>query len=309
MNNKIPVLLVTGFLGAGKTTFLNWLIQTHPDLKISLILNEFGDVKLESKFIEENLGGEVAELSNGCMCCVAKSDIPRVVDYILENSPLTQYIIIEASGLSDPDPIHDALRSSELKDKVGLESVLCIVDALNFEKTRGEHAIIMSQIGDADIVILSKVKEAGEETVDRVKMFIENIGIGTKVLLWDRDLDPSLFLSFSNTQSEIKEKEKPEDHEHHHLHEEYDEFWFKSEKSIDFIKFTEVMKSLPANVVRSKGYVNFGGKRVMIQYVANKLETFESEWNDESPHTAVLFLGKQLDEDSLVSRLKLCEIN
>lgn len=106
---KTPVLLVTGFLGSGKTTFLNWLIQTHPNIKISLILNEFGDVKLESQFIKEHEGGEVIELANGCMCCVANSDIPRIVRLILENAPHTEYIVIEASGLSDPDPIREVL--------------------------------------------------------------------------------------------------------------------------------------------------------------------------------------------------------
>jgi len=305
---KIPVLLVTGFLGSGKTTFLNWLIHTHPDLKISLILNEFGDVKLESQFIKEHSGGEVVELANGCMCCVAKSDIPRVINLILEKSPQTQSIVIEASGLSDPDPIHDALRSSELTESVSLESILCIVDATNFEKTKDEHAIIMSQIGDADAIILSKVEEAGEETTQRVKSFIESIGIGTKVLLWDKNLAPELFLT-SSKQLVAKEENQNKDHEHHHEHEKYDEFWFKSDKQINLSKFIQTMNNLPPNIIRSKGYINSNGKKIMIQYVANKLETNELEWADEKPNTAVLFLGKELNIERLMQNLTTSEIN
>jgi G3E family GTPase len=307
MDKRIPVILVTGFLGAGKTTFLNWLINTHPDVKISLILNEFGDVKLESQFIEKDGGGLVTELANGCMCCVAKSDIPRVVDYILENSPQTQYIVIEASGLSDPDPIHDALRNSALIKKIRLDSVVCIVDADNFEKTRDEYPIVMSQVGDADTIILSKIKEAGEETTLRVRSFIEGIGIGTKVILWNDDLIPNLFLN-PKTNSEVK-KAEPEVHDHHHEHEKYDEYWFKSGRQIEVSKFIKVMKNLPANIVRSKGYINYEGNKIMIQYVAGKLETFGTEWEDEAPNSAVLFLGKDLDKDSLGKILASCQVD
>ena len=306
MNKQIPILLVTGFLGAGKTTFLNWLIQSHPDLKISLILNEFGDIKLESQFIKDHSGGEIAELSNGCMCCLAKSDIPRVINFILENSPQTEYIIIEASGLSDPDPIRDALRNDEVAKNTHLESTLCIVDALNFENIRREHAISMSQVGDADIIIISKVKEAGYETTTRVKNFIESIGVGTKVLLWDENLSPELFLIPNS--AKVKPVNKSEVLEHHHEHEKYDEFWFKSDKQLDLQKFTRVMNTLPDNVIRSKGYINAESNKIMVQYVAHKLEVIESEWKDESPHSAVLFLGKELDLQNIQEALSKCEI-
>lgn len=307
---KIPVLLVTGFLGSGKTTFLNWIIHTHPHLKISLILNEFGDVQLESQFIKEHSGGEIAELANGCMCCVAKSDIPRVIKLILEKSPQTQYIVIEASGLSDPDPIHEALQNPELTDKIRLAKVLCIVDAVSFEKTRGEHAIVMSQVGDADTVILSKVKQAGEQITSRIKSFIESIGIGTKVFLWDDKLDPNLFLNSEESAANVEQKsEEGEHHEHHHEHEKYDEFWFKSDKQIDMDKFLGVMNGLSANIVRSKGYINAADKKIMIQYVPSKLEIFDSGWDNETPNTAVLFLGKNIDTETLKQNLVNCEIH
>ena len=304
MNKRIPVLLVTGFLGSGKTTFLNWLIHTHPDKKISLILNEFGDVKLESQFIEQNSGGEVAELANGCMCCVAKSDIPRVIDLILERSPQTQYIIIEASGLSDPDPIHDALRSRGVSEKVTLSSVLCIVDAVNFENTRSDHSIVMSQIGDADVIILSKVKEAGEETTQRVKNFIESIGVNTKVILWDDDLDPDLFL-MSDEHLKDRIVNRSED-QHDHEHEQYDEYWFSTEHQMDLDLFKDAMNSLPSNIVRSKGYVFSNNKKYMLQYVGGKLEITGSEWGDENPDTKVLFLGKGLDKDEIEGKMLSC---
>lgn len=306
MRNKVPILLVTGFLGSGKTTFLNWLIHTHPDLKISLILNEFGDIKLESQFIKEHDGGEVAELANGCMCCVAKSDIPRIVRLILENSPQTEYIIIEASGLSDPDPIRAALQDPDLVENVRLENTLCIVDAVNFEETRDEHQIVMSQIGDADVIIISKVKEAGSEIAVRVKKFIESIGVGTKVILWDGNMHPEDFLN--QQQASDRKEEKEHDHNHHHMHEKYDEYWFKSDKQIDLIRFSDLMRRLSNNIVRSKGYIYTQDIKVMVQFVAGLLETSGADWGNEKPHTAVLFLGKNIDVTTLRKDLKACEM-
>ncbi len=307
MKQPIPLLLITGFLGAGKTTFLNWLIHTHPELKVSLILNEFGDIKLETQFITENAGGQVAELANGCMCCVAKSDIPRVVNYILEHSPQTEYIVIEASGLSDPDPINEALQTPPLNQQIRLDTILCIVDALNFEATKNEHSIIMSQVGDADIVLISKVKEAGPETVDRIKRQLERIGLGTRVITWDQNLPPALFLDPDIAhRSAPLSSSAPVPTEHRHDHEQYQEFWYQQAESMDPAKFTEVMRHLPATVIRAKGYINVEGQKMMVQYVGSKLELIPGEWQGETPTTVLLFLGKDFDQAQLKAQLGEC---
>ncbi len=296
-----PVLLVTGFLGSGKTTFLNWLLKTHPEKNISLILNEFGDIKLESQFITKKGDIQVAELSNGCMCCVAKSDIPRVVEYILENAPHTDYLVIEASGLSVPDPIHDALRSDRLSEKVRLDAVVCIIDAINFEKTRSEHSVVLSQIGDADIVLINKVADADDETISRISEYVSKIGSKKSVLVWDDKLDPKLFLEPNVEMHHPRNQER--DRNHLHDHETYTEHWFITPSSINSTVFSQVMRSLPANIVRAKGYINVNGTKAMVQYVGSKLELIEADWGDLEPSTAVLFLGKAIDTGALEEAL------
>ncbi len=304
---NVPILLVTGFLGAGKTTFLNWLLREHPDTKISLILNEFGDIQLESQFIESESGGEVMELSNGCMCHVARDDVARVINYILDNAPATEYILIEASGLSDPDLIHDALRNPKITDRTRRVGTLCILDALNFEKNREEHPIVLSQAGDADVILLSKVAEAGSEKVAKVKNLLERIMMNAKVLLWDEELDPDYFLHTENS-DEAKQNDASKKNEHSkHDHDVYQEFWFESSRDIDLAKFEEVMHSLPQNIVRSKGYINVSGTKMMVQYVPGDLKTFEQSWNGEDPHSAVLFLAKDLNTAKLQQTLIRCE--
>src|SRR5690606_3667898 len=126
------------------------------DKQISILLNEFGDINLESQFIER---GDITtvELSNGCMCCVAKSDVPRSIRYILDNSPQTEYILIEASGLSEPGPIMSNLTNSDISDRVEVEALVCIVDPTSYIKDSKDHQVVDQQIMDSDIIVLSKL--------------------------------------------------------------------------------------------------------------------------------------------------------
>lgn len=303
---RTPVLLITGFLGSGKTSFINWLLHERPDLKISLILNEFGDIKLETQFIQQTGGGEVAELANGCMCCVAKSDVPRMIKLILEKAPQTHYILIEASGLSDPDPIYEALNHPDQAALVRLDSIVCIVDTLNFEKTRTEHQIVMSQVGDADLVLLSKVTEAGPETTTRLKNMFEKIGVNTEVLIWDENLKPEQFLEWTPP-DEAATPATPLEPNHDHTHEAYTECWYRSQAVIDRTKFEELLRNLPPEVIRAKGYLNVGSHKLMLQYVAGRWELFPAEWQNEEPHSAVLLLGKVLNCEELLAQFRECE--
>lgn len=299
----IPILLVTGFLGAGKTTFINWLIHALPDKKISLILNEFGDIKLESQFIEKQGIGLVTELANGCMCCVAKSDIPRVIRYTLDNSPATETILIEASGLSDPDPVRDVLQAGDLTSIVRLDTVVCVVDALNFARDKESHPIIMSQIGDADIILISKSNELSSEDKASLVSTISNIGIGTKVLVWDDNLNPSIFLDPRIEQKLITKAT------HEHVHEQVDEFWYISDNALNPQLLHQTFASLPSSIIRAKGYSMGDGDKLLIQFVGSKLALSYGENETESgQRTAILFLGNHLDSDVIKSKLDDCRI-
>ena len=307
--SQTPILLITGFLGSGKTTFINWLLKTNPDKKISLILNEFGDVKLESQFISQDTGGEVAELANGCMCCLAKSDIPRVIEYIIKNAPQTEHIIIEASGLSDPDPILESLRSAELASKIKLDAVVCIIDTLNFEQTRTEHPIVMSQVGDADIILLNKTTGVEPHALVQIENSIKRIGINTTVLTWNEKLSSTLFLEpLVETAANAKNAKTETQPNHEHEHQHYDEVWFNSNKKIDITKLSELIRQLPPNIIRAKGFANWNGSKVMIQFVAGRAEFIEGTWKDEQPSTTILFLGTDIDKATLLEQFSSCEI-
>ncbi len=299
----IPILLITGFLGSGKTTFINWLIHALPNHKISLILNEFGDIKLESEFIKKEGIGLVTELANGCMCCVAKSDMPRVIRYTIDNAPTTETILIEASGLSDPDPVRDVLQAGDLTSLVRLDTIVCIVDALNFARDKDSHPIILSQIGDADIILISKSSEISSDEKARLVSTISNIGIGTKVMVWDDNLNPSIFL---DPHIELNEISKPN---HDHVHEQVDEYWYISDSALNPQLLHQTFATLPSSIIRAKGYSVGESGKLLIQFVGSKLALSYGENNTESGQaTAILFLGNQIDSDVIKSKLDDCRI-
>ena len=303
----IPILLVTGFLGSGKTTFINWLLENHADLKISVILNEFGDTHLESQFVKQH-SEDIMELANGCMCCVAKSDIPRVINYILEHSPQTEYILIEASGLSDPDPVREALQTPPVSNSTYLESTVCVIDAVNFESMRTEHAIITSQIADADLVILNKIEMAGAEQVTKVESLIQALTPDIRVLQFTDSLPPEIFM----TKSEPRPIEPDSEKEHHHTHEAYNIYWFDSEYLLELNEVQEVIRDLPAEIVRIKGVVRYqsdeGIRVVQVQRVGSHFTMEPHEARKPIEKSTILFIGKMIDQEGLKIQLNNCRV-
>jgi G3E family GTPase len=304
MNKRpVPILLVTGFLGAGKTTFINWLIHAVPEKKVSLILNEFGDIKLESNFIQKEGIGLVTELANGCMCCVAKSDIPRVIKYTVENAPMTETILIEASGLSDPDPVRDVLQSEDLAPLIRLDTIVCIVDGENFETQAKDHPIVISQIGDADLIVLSKIDKLPQEKIDELILTIGNIGMGTKIIPWNDSMKASYFFDTNLTQIKPKGSEV-NTHEHEHI----DEYWYTSDHEMDLTKLQSFFSSLPRTIIRAKGYTKSKDQQILIQYVGRKFE-LSAGAGDSPVITAILFLGNNIDVVGMESVLNACQTN
>lgn len=297
MSNQIPILLVTGFLGAGKTTFINKLLKDNPDKKISLILNEFGDIKLESQFVEKDGVGLVTELSNGCLCCVANVDLPRVIRYTLENAPQTEQLIIEASGLSDPDPVRATLQSPELSHLIKLDTTVAIVDALNFHSTTLQHPLVMSQIADADLALIVKTDSFSVTDLSILKKRIESIGTGTKTLIWDDIDDTTIFFEppdiiIPATQSTM------------HQHEQFDSYIFQSKESLDLEQLTIYLTSLSHNVLRLKGYLDIEGSRYLLQKVGNHLDVRHGTINTKDIYKSViLFIGTKLDSKELSANL------
>ena len=152
---SVPILLVTGFLGAGKTTVVNHLLAQAEGRRIAAVVNDFGAINIDAELITGASDG-VVSLSNGCICCSLEGDLLRTLAALLRRDPRPEFIVIETSGVADPADIVRNLMDPMIWREAPLETVLCVVDA-TMPVASLNDALLRSQLRSADVVALSKV--------------------------------------------------------------------------------------------------------------------------------------------------------
>jgi G3E family GTPase len=158
VTSPVPILLVTGFLGAGKTTIVNHLLAHADGRRIAAVVNDFGAINIDAELIAGASDG-VVSLSNGCICCSLEGDLLRTIATLLRRDPRPEFIVIETSGIADPADIVRNLMDPVIWREAPLETVLCVVDATADAETLND-ALLRSQLRAADVVALSKVDMA-----------------------------------------------------------------------------------------------------------------------------------------------------
>jgi G3E family GTPase len=151
----VPILLVTGFLGAGKTTVVNHLLAHAEGRRIAAVVNDFGAINIDAELIAGSADG-VVSLANGCICCTLEGDLLRTLAALLRRDPRPELIVIETSGVADPADIVRNLMDPVIWQEAPLETVLCVVDATQPAGALND-ALVRSQLRAADVVALSKV--------------------------------------------------------------------------------------------------------------------------------------------------------
>ncbi|RTE90901.1 GTP-binding protein [Bradyrhizobium sp. LVM 105] len=166
----VPILLVTGFLGAGKTTVVNHLLAHAEGRRIAAVVNDFGAINIDAELIAGASDG-VVSLANGCICCSLEGDLLRTLSTLLRRDPKPDYIVIETSGVADPADIVRNLMDPVILREALLETVLCVMDA-GTPPAALDDALQRSQLRVADIVALSKLDLADEGAGMRMRAAI-----------------------------------------------------------------------------------------------------------------------------------------
>ncbi|MFC0410862.1 CobW family GTP-binding protein [Roseomonas elaeocarpi] len=163
----VPVLLVTGFLGAGKTTVVNQLLQHAGGRRIAAVVNDFGSINIDAELIAGASDG-VVSLSNGCICCSLEGDLLRTLATILRRDPRPEHIVIETSGVADPAEVVRNLLDPVVFREAPLETVLCVVDAAAPPASL-DDPLLRAQLRSADLVALSKTDLAEPAAAARIR--------------------------------------------------------------------------------------------------------------------------------------------
>lgn len=252
--NKIPVLLITGYLGSGKTTLLNRILTNEKGIRFAVIVNDIGEVNIDASLIQQ--GGVVSQqddslvaLQNGCICCTLKMDlIQQLHDLVAQHA--YDYIVIEASGICEPAPIAQTICSyaqmvpAFAQDGLPVIDCICsVVDALRLRdefdggdalahyvpKEEDLAALVIEQIEFSNIVLLNKASEVSEEELARIKSIIRAIQPTVEIIEtnycnvdFDKILHTRMF-DFDRTATSAAWIQEVEDASHHHDHDDDDD--------------------------------------------------------------------------------------
>ncbi|MCX8035004.1 MAG: GTP-binding protein [Candidatus Dojkabacteria bacterium] len=198
-NKSIPIIILTGFLGSGKTTLLNKIIEKYKDeYKIAVVMNEFGDVAIDSELISSSVGDEeIWTVDGGCICCVVRGDLIKGVQNLVEKAN-PDIIFIETSGLADPYPVAQTFFVDNLNGRVYLDSIVCLIDANNFNVYSKEFEIAYKQIYVSSFLIINKIKNLPQKKLDELHEIVKEINKDAYIIDDIENIDLNIFIDQSN---------------------------------------------------------------------------------------------------------------
>ncbi len=334
---KIPATIVTGFLGAGKTTLIRHVLEQAKGRRLALVINEFGDVGVDGEILracgvetcpEEN----IVELANGCLCCTVADDFVPAIEALLAHERRPEHIIIETSGLALPKPLVKAFDWPAIRSKLTVDGVIAVVDGKAvaegrfaddldaIARERAETATIdhdnpleevfEDQLSCADLVILNKTDLLSEEEEAEV---LGQLAERARKIVRAREggVDPRVLLGLNAAaEDDLHNRPSHHDAEAEHDHEDFESFVIDIPPAQDaaalVARLAEVARA--HDVLRIKGFVEVAGKpmRLLVQGVGERFQHhFDRPWKaGEARASRLVVIGeKGLDRASVAAML------
>ncbi|MFF9028581.1 CobW family GTP-binding protein [Streptomyces iakyrus] len=315
---QIPVVVLAGFLGSGKTTLLNHLLHRSGGSRIGAIVNDFGAIEIDAMAVAGALGDSTVSLGNGCLCCaVDASELDQYLERLAEPSLGIDVIVIEASGLAEPQELVRMLLASEHPGVV-YGGLVEVVDAVEFDDTRARHPEIDRHLALADLVVVNKLDRAadGQRVLGLVRSLVDRAAV---VPASYGRIDPEFLFDCRPSQERIGQLSFDDLHEHGgdddghagHLHAAYDSLSFVSREPLDPRRLMTFLDSRPEGLYRIKGYIDFGPHDVRNRYAVHAVGRFLRFYPEPWPGggerlTQLVLIGSGIDAPALGKELEAC---
>lgn len=316
---RVPATVITGFLGAGKTTLVNHLLESTRPMQIGIVVNEFGEVGIDGQLIVADERA-VIEISNGCVCCTVRTDlVASVRDMLMRFGDGLERLIIETSGLADPAPVLQTfLADADVRERVELESVVAVVDAMH---ARGQlhDEIAREQVAFADRLIINKTDLVAADALDALVADISRLNPVARIDFAQRSrIDAhALFGTRSFSVDNLLAIEPGLLDEDGHDHEHDDTIASCAivvPGGIDGARFNrwinQLVQSQGPQLLRMKGVLNLHDqpRRLHFHSVHMVLDTtFGRAWmRDEKRESRFVMIGRNLDAAQMRDGLLSC---
>ena len=328
MMSKIPTTVLTGFLGAGKTTVIRHMLENAGGKRIALLINEFGDLGIDRELvtgcgIEGCEDENVMELANGCICCTVADDFLPTMETLLDRPELPEHIVIETSGLALPKPLVKAFNWPEIRSRVTVDGVVTVVDApavaagqfadnpMSVQNARESdemldhesplEEVFEDQLRCADLVLLNKSDLLNTEALERVRDMVRQ-GVADQVRLIDSvhgAIDTKVLLGIgAGVEDVINGRWSHHDAEDEHDHDDFYSFIVNVGDVPDPQGLESRIKiaTTKHKILRVKGFVHVPGKdmRHVVQAVGPRIERYyDRAWNqDEARRSELVIIGE-----------------
>jgi cobalamin biosynthesis protein CobW len=337
--HKIPVTVITGFLGAGKTTLVRHLLQNSEGRRIAVLVNEFGEVGIDRELLRdcqicdegESPADNIVELTNGCLCCTVQEEFYPTMQQLLQRRATIDCMLVETSGLALPKPLIQAFRWPDIRNRATVDGVVTVVDCAalasgrlvgdldalsaqrqadpNLDHETPIEELFEDQLACADLILLTKSDLVDTVSLTQIKDWLQSeLRPGVKVIsTQEGKIHPDVLLGFNAAvEDHLASRPSHHDREDEHEHdEEINSVKIVTEQSFEPQKLLENLGKLvrQQEIYRIKGFVNVGDKpmRMVLQGVGDRFETFyDRPWGKDEPRqTKLIAIGRSLQESEI----------
>ena len=307
MSHRLPIAIIGGFLGAGKTTLINRLLTSGGAARSAVLVNDFGAVNIDRHLIAGS-DAQVLTLSNGCLCCALRNDlVDQVGELIRQRGAEISRMVIETSGVADPAQVVHTLGYPQLRDSVAVSGVATVIDATRFAGLSGAaHELAEAQVLAADVAVITKTELAPPQAAEPLRAWCRTLGIRT---LGPEDVSGLLVALFGDdVPAEVVTRASALPA----AESTFESWHFEEPRALSLPLLRQALASLPQEIYRAKGFVSLAevpDGECVVQVVGERVEFARAAAGREGDaHGVLVFIGLrgQVDWRAVETRLRAC---